>query len=331
MAKKRRTHKDEYAHQLKLLKDRILTAERAGFIFEKSPIPSIPKRITQSSIESLKRLRGETLRSKAKYVNVETGELVSGKYGTYLQRKQAGEKAHKTKVSKSPKKYSKNRPIYDYVPEPSEKPVRKITVNDIKAEKDPELRRYLWELYFEQEHPEAKEYKPMTPEEFDKVLEEKRDWSRVFPEKKKRRPEEYSSPELEEKQIDYYKNMLGDFEEEYGTEYVTIETFLAEIKSVGANAPNGDGYKLIEKEIARALRNKKFGETRKERLEKLADAIQEAREEGSADFRQIAYIEQVASSFFNDILSRIPTVSKETKQAVADSMEKQELGWHAGQ
>ena len=47
----------EYKHQRKLLKERIKRAEKAGFSFKDVMLKEV-KKVTQASIEKLKKLRG---------------------------------------------------------------------------------------------------------------------------------------------------------------------------------------------------------------------------------------------------------------------------------
>ena len=122
MAKKR-TLMQEYRHQRKLLEKRVESAREAGFYFERNPIPEAVKRPTQASINRLKRLTSYELRSNAKYIVPETGEVVSGKRGIYLRQKEAGEKAYETRKKREEEEERRRKPPEEpEEPKPSEPP-----------------------------------------------------------------------------------------------------------------------------------------------------------------------------------------------------------------
>ena len=104
MAKsKRKPTQNQHLYQKELsnLKRRIKLAEKAGFIFEKSPIPEKPSRITKPKIQELTKLKGDILRRKATgYVIKDTGEFVSSKEGIKAQKSEASQKAKVTKAKK---------------------------------------------------------------------------------------------------------------------------------------------------------------------------------------------------------------------------------------
>lgn len=138
MAKGKRTLMQEYKHQRQLLERRVKSAEKAGFFFEKNPIPEAVKRPTKASIDRLKKLTGDTLRQAAKYVIKETGEIVSGRRGQYLQRKEAGEKAYEKRKKQEEERKKKVPPLK----EPGEDQVYTINAptepEQVKKEPEPE-------------------------------------------------------------------------------------------------------------------------------------------------------------------------------------------------
>lgn len=69
----------EYKKELRNLKARIKGYEKRGYYLEKDVIPSQPKRITQGSIEKIRKIRGADLlkQAKASYIDTSTGELIS--------------------------------------------------------------------------------------------------------------------------------------------------------------------------------------------------------------------------------------------------------------
>lgn len=74
MAKKSR-YQDEYNKQVKRLKSAIKRYEKEGLIFPDDILPNRPKRITQASVNKLKKIKPKDLIKKAEFLDVETGEL----------------------------------------------------------------------------------------------------------------------------------------------------------------------------------------------------------------------------------------------------------------
>lgn len=119
---KNRTIAQEYKHQRKLLEARVKSAEKAGFYFYKSPIPEAVKRPTKASINRLKALTGDTLRNQAVFIIKDTGEVVSGRRGQYLIRKEAGEKAAEARKRKQPIQWDLPEKPEDVPEEPQPQP-----------------------------------------------------------------------------------------------------------------------------------------------------------------------------------------------------------------
>lgn len=86
-----------YAKERNRLKSFVRRAEKRGYSFPDTLIPSIPKRKTEASIRKLKKLTKDVLYSKATYGGEATfGEIVSGKEGLNLERKLRAKKASET-------------------------------------------------------------------------------------------------------------------------------------------------------------------------------------------------------------------------------------------
>lgn len=86
-----------YAKERNRLKSFVRRAEKRGYSFPDTLIPSIPKRKTEASIRKLKKLTKDVLYSKATYGGELTfGEIVSGKEGLNLERKLRAKKASET-------------------------------------------------------------------------------------------------------------------------------------------------------------------------------------------------------------------------------------------
>lgn len=87
-----------YAKERNRLKSFVRRAEKRGYSFPDTLIPSIPKRKTEASIRKLKKLTKDVLYSKATYGGEATfGEIVSGKEGLKLERKARAKKASETR------------------------------------------------------------------------------------------------------------------------------------------------------------------------------------------------------------------------------------------
>ena len=88
----------EYAKERNRVKSFVRRAEKRGYSFPQSIIPSIPKRKTKASIRKLKKLTKDVLYSKAIYGGESTfGEIVSGKEGLKLERQLRAKKASETR------------------------------------------------------------------------------------------------------------------------------------------------------------------------------------------------------------------------------------------
>lgn len=104
--KKRQTAKQQainkaYAKERNRVKSFVRRAEKRGYSFPESIVPSIPKRKTEASIRKLKKLTNERLYLKASYGGEATsGEIVSGKEGLKLERQLKAKRAAETRKEK---------------------------------------------------------------------------------------------------------------------------------------------------------------------------------------------------------------------------------------
>ncbi len=90
-----------YAKERNRVKAFVRRAEKRGYSFPESIIPSIPKRKTEASIRKLKRLTKDVMYSKATYCGEYTyGEIVSGKEGLKLENHLRSKRASKTRREK---------------------------------------------------------------------------------------------------------------------------------------------------------------------------------------------------------------------------------------
>lgn len=94
-----------YEKELRRIKQFIRRAEQRYYEFDQSKIiPETPKRVTKQAIERLKKLTPEKLYSKAQFLDIETGEIVSGKKGREIERSRAAKKGHETRKRNKRKK-----------------------------------------------------------------------------------------------------------------------------------------------------------------------------------------------------------------------------------
>ena len=108
MASKREsaTVKEAYKRERNRIQRQVNRMKKRGYIFEKNPLPSIPKKITAGSVRRLEQLTTKKLYEKAIYVDRNYGDVLSGTQGRARERKASAEKASKTLKQKSwTKKY----------------------------------------------------------------------------------------------------------------------------------------------------------------------------------------------------------------------------------
>lgn len=100
MAKKKTKNRLQAERELRNLRKRIRTAQKAGFVFQ-GDLPAIPARVTKKFIDEIRSLRGAKLRERAVgYVDESTGELLTPKEGIKATKQKAQHKARATKIAK---------------------------------------------------------------------------------------------------------------------------------------------------------------------------------------------------------------------------------------
>ena len=100
MAKKKTKNRLQAERELRNLRKRIRTAQKAGFVFQED-LPAIPARVTKKFIDEIRSLRGAKLRERAVgYVDESTGELLTPKEGIKATKQKAQQKAKATKIAK---------------------------------------------------------------------------------------------------------------------------------------------------------------------------------------------------------------------------------------
>lgn len=123
MAKKRKKQaplQREYVKQRNRLKQAIRRAEKRGYIFDENVIPKQPKTITKKSVERLQKIKPKDLYEKANYIDTTTGEIITGKEGRQLERKESARKAKQTRKRKQERSSPYTPPVEAYYPRFSE-------------------------------------------------------------------------------------------------------------------------------------------------------------------------------------------------------------------
>lgn len=87
-----------YDKEVRRIRQFINRAQKRGFEFSENILPSkLPKRVTRSAINRLKNLTPDFLYKEARYIDVYTGEILSGIKGRELERSRAAQKAAVTR------------------------------------------------------------------------------------------------------------------------------------------------------------------------------------------------------------------------------------------
>lgn len=96
MAKRKKTVLSEYKQKRRQLLKKIEGMESRGFFFDQQVVPKEPKKPSKASIRALERANKQ-LYKKASYVDVQTGEIMTGEQGRQHERSMAGKRAALTK------------------------------------------------------------------------------------------------------------------------------------------------------------------------------------------------------------------------------------------
>lgn len=89
--------KKQYKQQQNRIKRMIKRLGERGYFFENEILPEEPKRITQASVRKLKKITAENLYKVTKYIDPETGEILSGIEGRKLERHRTALKSAQTR------------------------------------------------------------------------------------------------------------------------------------------------------------------------------------------------------------------------------------------
>ena len=112
--KKNKLTKNQIAFkkQITRIKNFIRRATKRGYEFSDNVIPTMPKRVTNKSIEKIKNIKPKDLYSKASYLDKSTGEIVSGSTGRKIERNLSSQKAKETRKNNNNKRHSNNNKNY---------------------------------------------------------------------------------------------------------------------------------------------------------------------------------------------------------------------------
>lgn len=97
MAKRKSVLRQQYDRNRKRIINFIRRAESRGFYFEEDVLPPIPKRITKQSVQRLEKLNPEALYKKSFWVDLETGETMSGPRRAEQERSERSRRGHETR------------------------------------------------------------------------------------------------------------------------------------------------------------------------------------------------------------------------------------------
>lgn len=115
MAKKRRQSpvKKEYFRQRRRIQSALRRATKRGYIVPEDFLPSIPKTITQGSVNRLSKLTINKLYEKSVKVDFDTGEFISGKQARNIERKEAAQRAAQTRKERRYNKETRQTEQFD--------------------------------------------------------------------------------------------------------------------------------------------------------------------------------------------------------------------------
>lgn len=94
MAKRKLTPiQQQYRKERRRIQGAMKRLEKQGYVIPEDLLPSIPKKITQASINRLKKITSESIYKKSKYLDFETGEITPGIVARDKARSQRAKKA----------------------------------------------------------------------------------------------------------------------------------------------------------------------------------------------------------------------------------------------
>lgn len=111
MAKRKLTPiQQQYRKERRRIQSAMKRLEKQGYVIPEDLLPSIPKKITQASINRLKKITSESIYKKSKKLDFETGEITPGIVARDKARSQRAKEAARSRAFKqeyvSPKVYT---------------------------------------------------------------------------------------------------------------------------------------------------------------------------------------------------------------------------------
>lgn len=96
-AKKKSKYYTAYKKERARIQNFMRGAKKRGYYFEEGILPDIPKTITASSVNRLKKLTSEALYRRSFYLDAETGEVINGRRYREIEQSTRGKRAAATR------------------------------------------------------------------------------------------------------------------------------------------------------------------------------------------------------------------------------------------
>lgn len=90
------TIKEQYRKERRRVTQLARRMKNRGYILPENAIPDIPKNITAGSVRRLQKITASALQEKSRFIDTDTGEIVSGKKGRNIERQRASRKGRET-------------------------------------------------------------------------------------------------------------------------------------------------------------------------------------------------------------------------------------------
>lgn len=89
----------EYRRERQRIQQQINRMTKRGYDVPEL-LPKTPKKITEASVRRLKKLTTEKLYKESRFIDIETGEILTGKQGQLIENKQRAQRAAQTRRNK---------------------------------------------------------------------------------------------------------------------------------------------------------------------------------------------------------------------------------------
>lgn len=117
MAKRRKQTPAEkaYNRERRRIQRQITRMSQRGYVVPENILPPRPKRITEASVRRLQKITTPKLYERSRYIDLETGELLTGTEGRRLERQAAARRAARAPRRESPVPSQPQLPVVEYV------------------------------------------------------------------------------------------------------------------------------------------------------------------------------------------------------------------------